>query len=69
MAGPHARVPTSGYDSGVNGPVTIIIRRSGDVGSAVAHRLFVEGYAVVIHDEVDLHTHILPERWEDFASL
>jgi xanthine dehydrogenase accessory factor len=30
--------------------VTIVVRGVGDVGSAVAHRLFVQGYAVVIHD-------------------
>lgn len=28
----------------------IIVRGVGDVGSAVAHRLFVAGYAVAIHD-------------------
>jgi xanthine dehydrogenase accessory factor len=31
--------------------VTILVRGVGDVGSAVAHRLFHEGYAVVIHDD------------------
>jgi hypothetical protein len=30
--------------------LTVVVRGVGDVGSAVAHRLFVEGYAVVIHD-------------------
>src|SRR5215813_13235951 len=30
---------------------TVIVRGVGDVGSAVAHRLFLEGYAVVMHDE------------------
>jgi xanthine dehydrogenase accessory factor len=29
---------------------TILVRGSGDIGSAVAHRLFATGYAVVIHD-------------------
>lgn len=28
----------------------ILVRGSGDVGSAVAHRLFTEGYAVAIHE-------------------
>lgn len=28
----------------------ILVRGSGDIGSAAAHRLFKEGYAVVIHD-------------------
>jgi len=28
----------------------ILVRGSGDIGSAVAHRLFEAGYAVVIHD-------------------
>jgi len=33
-------------------PVTVVIVRGiGDVGSAVAHRLFREGYGVVIHDD------------------
>jgi xanthine dehydrogenase accessory factor len=31
--------------------VTVLVRGVGDIGSAVAHRLFREGYAVVIHDE------------------
>jgi xanthine dehydrogenase accessory factor len=30
--------------------VTVVVRGIGDVGSAVAHRLFVEGYPFVIHD-------------------
>jgi hypothetical protein len=30
--------------------LTVVVRGIGDVGSAVAHRLFLEGYAVVIHD-------------------
>jgi xanthine dehydrogenase accessory factor len=30
--------------------LTVVVRGVGDVGSAVAHRLFVEGYAVVIQD-------------------
>src|SRR5262245_65611988 len=30
---------------------TVLIRGSGDVGSAVAHRLFGAGYRVVIHDD------------------
>jgi xanthine dehydrogenase accessory factor len=29
----------------------VLVRGIGDIGSAVAHRLFREGYAVVIHDE------------------
>jgi xanthine dehydrogenase accessory factor len=29
----------------------IVVRGSGDVGSAVAHRLFTSGFQVVIHDE------------------
>ncbi|MDQ5852309.1 MAG: hypothetical protein M3380_09610, partial [Chloroflexota bacterium] len=28
----------------------IVVRGSGDVGSAVAHRLFLAGYTVIIHD-------------------
>src|SRR5579863_6389659 len=28
----------------------VVVRGSGDVGSAVAHRLFRAGYRVVIHD-------------------
>ena len=31
-------------------PVTVLIRGVGDVGSAVARRLFIAGYAVVVHD-------------------
>jgi len=31
--------------------VIVLVRGVGDVGSAVAHRLFNEGYAVVIHDD------------------
>jgi xanthine dehydrogenase accessory factor len=30
--------------------LTVVVRGIGDIGSAVAHRLFREGYAVVIHD-------------------
>jgi xanthine dehydrogenase accessory factor len=30
--------------------VRVLIRGIGDIGSAVAHRLFREGYAVVLHD-------------------
>jgi xanthine dehydrogenase accessory factor len=30
--------------------VTVLVRGIGDIGSAVAHRLFREGYAVVLHD-------------------
>jgi xanthine dehydrogenase accessory factor len=30
--------------------LTVVVRGIGDVGSAVAHRFFLEGYAVVIHD-------------------
>ena len=30
--------------------VRIVVRGSGDVGSAVAHRLFLAGYTVIIHD-------------------
>ncbi len=29
----------------------ILVRGVGDIGSAVAHRLFREGYGVVIHDD------------------
>lgn len=29
----------------------IVVRGVGDIGSAIAHRLFGEGYAVVIHDD------------------
>jgi xanthine dehydrogenase accessory factor len=32
-------------------PVRCLVRGVGDIGSAVAHRLFREGYAVVLHDE------------------
>jgi xanthine dehydrogenase accessory factor len=31
--------------------LTVVVRGIGDVGSAVAHQFFLEGYAVVIHDE------------------
>lgn len=31
--------------------LTALVRGIGDIGSAVAHRLFSAGYAVVIHDE------------------
>jgi xanthine dehydrogenase accessory factor len=31
--------------------MTVLVRGVGDIGSAVAHRLFSEDYAVVIHDE------------------
>lgn len=31
--------------------VVVLVRGVGDVGSAVAHALFLAGYAVVIHDE------------------
>jgi xanthine dehydrogenase accessory factor len=31
--------------------LTVIVRGVGDVGSAIAHRLFRENYAVVIHDD------------------
>jgi xanthine dehydrogenase accessory factor len=31
--------------------LTVVVRGVGDIGSAVAHRLFLEDYAVVIHDE------------------
>ena len=30
--------------------VSVVVRGIGDIGSAVAHRLFQEGYAVVLHD-------------------
>lgn len=30
--------------------LTVLVRGTGDVGSAVAHRLFSSGYAVVMHD-------------------
>ena len=30
--------------------LTVVVRGIGDIGSAVAHRLFLEGYAIVIHD-------------------
>jgi xanthine dehydrogenase accessory factor len=29
----------------------VLVRGSGDIGSAVAHHLFREGHAVVIHDD------------------
>ena len=29
----------------------VLVRGVGDIGSAVAHRLFQEGYGVVLHDE------------------
>ena len=28
----------------------VLIRGSGDIGSAVAHRLFTAGYGVILHD-------------------
>jgi len=28
----------------------VVVRGSGDVGSAVAHRLFGAGFAVILHD-------------------
>lgn len=31
--------------------VKILVRGVGDIGSAVAHRLFHEGYSVVVHDD------------------
>jgi Trk K+ transport system NAD-binding subunit len=31
--------------------MTVVVRGVGDIGSAVAHLLFREGYAVVLHDE------------------
>ena len=31
--------------------LTVVVRSVGDVGSAIAHRLFLEHYAVVIHDD------------------
>ncbi|HEU5002941.1 MAG TPA: xanthine dehydrogenase [Actinomycetota bacterium] len=34
----------------LDGPGAVIVRGSGDVGSAIAHRLFSSGYRVVIHD-------------------
>jgi xanthine dehydrogenase accessory factor len=41
-----------GYDLSVDsGALTVVVRGIGDVGSAIAHRLFVAGYALVIHDE------------------
>jgi len=30
--------------------LNVLVRGIGDIGSAVAHRLFREGYAVVLHD-------------------
>ena len=42
----------SGYDAAVYLPgVTVLVRGVGDIGSAVAHRLFGEGCAVVMHDD------------------
>lgn len=32
-------------------PPLVLVRGSGDIGSAVAHRLFTAGFPVVIHDE------------------
>ena len=31
--------------------LVVLVRGVGDVGSAIAHRLFREGYAVAIHDD------------------
>ena len=31
----------------------VLVRGAGDVGSAVAHRLFAAGYGVVLHDAPD----------------
>ena len=31
----------------------ILVRGAGDVGSAVAHRLFTAGYAVVLHNDYE----------------
>lgn len=42
----------SGYDACVESrDLTVIVRGIGDVGSAIAHRLFLERYAAVIHDD------------------
>lgn len=35
----------------MSAPVLCVVRGVGDIGSAVAHRLFREGYAIVMHDE------------------
>ena len=45
MALPNEPTPRSSESTAL----TVVVRGVGDVGSAVAHRLFVEGYAVVIH--------------------
>ena len=34
----------------MNGP-PVLVRGVGDIGSAIAHRLFVEGYDVALHDD------------------
>jgi len=40
-----------GYALSGDSDVIVLVRGVGDVGSAVAHRLFREGYAVVVHDD------------------
>jgi len=49
--GAHPSDDRSEYDLGVNPrTLTAVVRGIGDVGSAIAHRLFVDGYPVVIND-------------------
>ena len=36
----------------------VIVRGLGDIGSAVAHLLFREGYGVVLHDD--------PRQWQRY---
>jgi len=45
--------------------VAVLVRGVGDVGSAVAHRLFSDGYAVAVHDSAQPAT---PRRKMAFAD-
>ena len=43
--------PTATYPQDVMRDSLVLVRGVGDIGSAIAHRLFREGYRVVIHDD------------------
>lgn len=52
LAGRPAQSQASEYDVRVSQQgVTVLVRGVGDIGSAVAHHLFRDGYAVVIQDD------------------
>src|SRR5262245_28750344 len=45
------RLPALLYDLSVERQgVSVVVRGVGDIGSAIAHRLFRDGYTVVLHD-------------------